>query len=89
MLFKEWQPLIPVGESFVLDEFAKEDVAPDGAQSESDRIKNQPEDDVFCRYFGPVFLLLTDGVSISQIYCHVDLRPARNDIKFAIYRIYA
>ena len=40
----------------MFDKFSKEDVASDGAQSEGNRIKNQPEDDVFCRYFGPVFL---------------------------------
>jgi len=57
VLFEQGKPLIPVGEAFVFDEFAEEDIAPDGAQSEGDRIKDQPEDDVFCRYFGPVFLL--------------------------------
>jgi hypothetical protein len=56
VFFEKWYPLIPIGESFVFDKLAKEDIAPDGAQSESDRIKNQPIDDVFSRYFGPVFL---------------------------------
>jgi hypothetical protein len=57
MLFEKRNPFIAVGKPLMFDEFAKEDVTPDGAQSERDRIKNQPEDDVFCRYFGPVFLL--------------------------------
>ena len=56
VLFEKRNPLIPVGETFVFDKFAKEDIAPDGAQSEGDRIEDQPEDDIFCRYFGPVFL---------------------------------
>ena len=40
MLFKQWQPLISIGETFVFYKFAKKDIAPDGAQSESDWIKN-------------------------------------------------
>jgi len=55
--FEQWQPFVTVGEALVLDKFSKEDVAPDRAQPEGDRIKNQPEDDVFCCYSGPVFLL--------------------------------
>jgi len=58
VLFEKRNPFVLVGKSLMFDEFAKEDIAPDGAQSESNRIKNQPEDDVFCRYFGPVFLYL-------------------------------
>lgn len=42
-----------MGEPLVFDELAKEDVAPDGTQTEGDRIKNQPEDEVFCCYFKP------------------------------------
>ena len=45
------QPFVTVGQALVFDELSKQDIAPDGAQPEGDRIKNQPEDDVFCRYF--------------------------------------
>ena len=58
VLFKEWHPLTPVGKSFMLYEFTKEDVAPDGAQPESDRVKNQPEDDICVCYFRPVLLYI-------------------------------
>lgn len=68
VLFEKWQPLIPMREPFVFNKFTKEDVAPNGAQSESDRIKNQPEDNVFCCYFGPFFLYYeSDTYTISQI----------------------
>jgi len=40
MLFEKGNPLIPVGETFMFDKFAKEDVAPNGAQPEGDRIKD-------------------------------------------------
>jgi hypothetical protein len=65
VLFEKWQPLIPVGEPFVFHKLAKKDIAPDGTQSEGDWIENQPEDDVFCRYCGPVFLLWMDMYTIS------------------------
>jgi hypothetical protein len=50
VLFEQRQPLVSMGEALVFDELAKEDIAPDGTQAEGDRIKNQPEDDVFCSY---------------------------------------
>ena len=56
MLFEERKPFIPVRKSFVFDKFAKEDVTSDGTQSKGDGVKDQPEDDVLSRYFGPVFL---------------------------------
>jgi hypothetical protein len=56
VLLEQRQPFVPAGQAFVLHELSKEDIAPDGAQPEGDRIKNQPEDDVFCCDFGPVFL---------------------------------
>jgi hypothetical protein len=31
VLLDEWQPLIPVGQAFMFDEFAKENIAPDGS----------------------------------------------------------
>ena len=40
VLFEKRKPLVPVGETFVFDEFAKEDVAPNRAQSEGNRIKD-------------------------------------------------
>ena len=51
VLPEQRQPFIPVGQAFVLHKFPEEDIAPDGAQPEGDRIKNQPEYDVFCCYF--------------------------------------
>ena len=66
VLFDEGPPLVAVRESLVFDKFAKEDIAPDRAQSECDWVKNQPEDDVFCRYFRPVFLVgIVDMITIS------------------------
>ena len=56
MLFDERQPLIALGQALVFNKLSKEDVASDGAQSEGDRVKNQPEYDFFCLYFGPAFL---------------------------------
>jgi hypothetical protein len=55
VLFEQRQPLVSMGEALVFDELAKEDIAPDGTQAEGDRIKNQPEDEIFCCYFGPSF----------------------------------
>ena len=40
VLFEKGNPLIPVGETFMFDKFAKEDVTTNGAQSKSDRVKN-------------------------------------------------
>ncbi len=40
----------------MFDKLSKENIAPDGAQSEGDWIKDQPEDDLFCFYLGPIFL---------------------------------
>jgi len=56
VFFKDRYPLITVGKPLMFYPFAKEDVSPDRAQSKGDRVKDQPEDDVFRRYFGPVFL---------------------------------
>ena len=56
MLFEERKPLIPVRKSFVFDKFAKEDETSNRTQSKGDGVKDQPEDDVLSRYFGPVFL---------------------------------
>ena len=56
MLFEERQPFIAMRQAFVLGKLSEENIAPDGAQSEGDRIKKQPEDDLFCFYLGPVFL---------------------------------
>ena len=58
VLFEKWHPLVSMGKSLVFDKLSEEDIAPDRAQSESDGIKNQPEYDVFCCYFRPVFLLV-------------------------------
>jgi len=58
MLFEEWHPLPPIRKSFMFYKFAKEDVAPDGAQSKSYWVKNQPEDDICGCYFRPVLLSL-------------------------------
>jgi hypothetical protein len=51
VLFEQRQPFIPAGQALVFDELPEEDIAPDGAQAESDWIKNQPEDDFLCCYF--------------------------------------
>ena len=68
VLFEKWHPLVSMGKSLVFDKLSEEDIAPDRAQSESDRIKNQPEYDFFCRYFGPVFLFSgMDVYNISQV----------------------
>ena len=57
VLLENWYPFTLVGKSFVFDKFTKKDIPPNGAQTEGDRIENQPEDNVFCCYCGPVFLL--------------------------------
>ena len=68
VLFEKWHPLVSMGKSLVFDKLSEEDIAPDRAQSESDGIKNQPEYDVFCCYFRPVFLCcVLDRYNISQI----------------------
>jgi hypothetical protein len=51
ILFEKRQPLVSMRKALVFDELAKEDIAPDRTQAEGDRIKNQPEDEVFCCYF--------------------------------------
>ena len=56
MLFEERKPFTTMRQAFVFDKPSKENIAPDGAQSEGNWIKNQPEDDLFCFYLGPVFL---------------------------------
>ena len=56
MLLEERKPFVAMREALVFDKLSKENIAPNGAQSERDRIKNQPEDDLFCFYLGPVFL---------------------------------
>jgi hypothetical protein len=40
VMLDEWQPLIPVGQAFMFDEFAKENIAPDGSQPEGDRVED-------------------------------------------------
>lgn len=67
MLFEERNPFIAMRKAFVFDKLSKENIAPDGAQSEGDRIKNQPEDDLLCFYFGPIFLFgdFDDNFNIS------------------------
>jgi hypothetical protein len=67
VLFEERKPLIAMRQAFVFDKLSKENIAPDGAQSEGNRIKNQPEDDLFCFYLGPVFLFgeFDDNFNIS------------------------
>ncbi len=69
MLFEERKPFVTIRETFVFDKLPKENIAPDGAQSEGDRIKNQPEDDLFCFYLGPVFLFseLCDELTYHKI----------------------
>jgi hypothetical protein len=57
MLFEEWNPFIAMRQAFVLDKLSKENIAPNGSQSEGDWIKNKPEDDLFRFYLGPVFLV--------------------------------
>lgn len=46
MLFEQRQPFVPVGETLVLNELAKEDIAPDRAQAERNWVQDQPEDKV-------------------------------------------
>jgi len=50
VLPKQGQPLIPVGQAFVLHKLPKKDIAPDRTQPKGDRIKDQPEDDIFSLY---------------------------------------
>jgi hypothetical protein len=68
MLFEERNPFIAMRQAFVLDELSKENIAPNGAQSEGDWIKNEPEDDLFRFYLGPVFLFgeCDDNFNISE-----------------------
>jgi hypothetical protein len=56
MLLEKRKPFIAMRETFVFDKLSKENIAPDGTQPECDRIKYQPEDDLFCFYLGPAFL---------------------------------
>jgi hypothetical protein len=56
VLFEERKPFVAMRQTFVFDKLSKEHIAPDGAQSEGDWIKNKPEDDLFCFYLRPVFL---------------------------------
>ena len=66
MLSEQRQPLTPVRQALVFDELPKEDIAPDRAQPEGDRIKNQPENDFVCCYFWPVFFaVVTTSVVLA------------------------
>jgi hypothetical protein len=67
VLFEERKPFIAMRKAFVFDKLSKENIAPDGAQSEGDWIKDQPEDDLFCFYLGPIFLFgeFDDSFNIS------------------------
>ena len=67
MLLDERQPFVSVGQALVLDEFAKENVAPDRPQPEGDRVEDQPEDDVFRCYFNRLPLSQLVTISISQV----------------------
>ena len=79
MLLEERQPFIAMRQAFVLGKLSEENIAPDGTQSEGDRIKKQPEDDLFCFYLGPVFLFgeCDDDFSISKFRGYVHYRTGR------------
>ena len=79
MLFEEWKPFITMRKAFVFDKLSKENIPPDGAQTEGDRIKNQPEDDLFCFYLGPTlsFGECDDNFSISEILGYVHFSTKR------------
>jgi hypothetical protein len=50
VLLEKRDPLVAVGQTLVFYELPEEDVAPDRAQPEGDRIQDEPEDDVFSGY---------------------------------------
>lgn len=60
----------------MFNKFAEKNIAPDGAKSKGNWVKNQPEDDVFRRYFGPDFLFMCelDMYTISQILVDIHNR---------------
>jgi hypothetical protein len=47
MLLEQRDPLIAVGQALVFHKLPEEDIAPNRAKTKSDRIENEPEDDVF------------------------------------------
>ena len=69
VLLEKRKPFIAMRKAFVFDQLSKENIAPDGAQSEGDRVKNQPKDDLFCFYLGPVFLFseLSEGLTSHKV----------------------
>jgi hypothetical protein len=89
MLFEKRNPFIAMRQAFVFDKPSKENIAPDGAQSEGNWIKNQPEDDLFCFYFGPVFLFgeFDDNFSISEFpeYVHNKTNLSRTHITVFVH----